>query len=311
MTAAEIKEYLGMCIGLEKETYTQGRAIAQLKYQISLLGNYCQLYEPQYKKPLYSETKEKGELCIIGSVFLGALGLLTGILSSSFTEFFMFFAIPLLVVGGLLWFFGGIANDEADREARKQHAKAVEQYKNRLVEDAKRVDAERVKRAALQSSLNMLCETNKKSRRCLQQLYAKDVLYPKYRNYACVCALYEYFASGRCTTLTGHEGAYNMLEPELRLNRIITQNDQILASLEEIKANQEMLYDSIQDANQKADQIIRNCNYMSNQLNGIQTQGAELNARIERLQTTSDLNLYVNACAKRELEYMNRANRIF
>ena len=101
------------------------------------------------------------------------------------------------------------------------------------------------------------------------------------------------------------------MESELRLNRIITQNDQILASLEEIKLNQEMLYDSIQDANRKADQIFRNCNYMSNQLNGIQALGAELNARIERLQTTSDLNLYVNACAKREIEYMNRANRIF
>ena len=50
---------------------------------------------------------------------------------------------------------------------------------------------------------------------------------------------------------------------------------------------------------------------MSNQLNGIQSQGAELNARIANLQTTSDINLYVNACAKRELEYMNRANRIF
>ena len=81
----------------------------------------------------------------------------------------------------------------------------------------------------------------------------------------------------------------------------------LLAAVQRWKA----MYDSIQDANRKADQIIRNCNYMSNQLNGIQAQGAELNARIERLQTTSDLNLYVNACAKREIEYMNRANRIF
>lgn len=197
------------------------------------------------------------------------------------------------------------------KKAVRNYNKKAEQYKVEILNDAKRVDAERIKKAVLQSNMNTLSEANKKSRRCLQQLYAKDVLYSKYRNYACVCTLYEYFASGRCTTLEGHEGAYNILESELRLNRIITQNDQILASLEEIKLNQEMLYDSIQDANRKADQIIRNCNYMSNQLNGIQAQGAELNARIERLQTTSDLNLYVNACAKREIEYMNRANRIF
>lgn len=38
MTAAEIKDYLGMCIDLEKDVYTQNRAIAQLRYKISLLG---------------------------------------------------------------------------------------------------------------------------------------------------------------------------------------------------------------------------------------------------------------------------------
>lgn len=46
MTAAEIKEYLGMCIELEKEVYTQNRAIAQLRYNISLLGNYRIINEP-------------------------------------------------------------------------------------------------------------------------------------------------------------------------------------------------------------------------------------------------------------------------
>ena len=57
--------------------------------------------------------------------------------------------------------------------------------------------------------------------------------------------------------------------------------------------------------------IIRGCDHMSNQLNGIQMQGAELNARVAQLQTTSALNLYVNECSRRELEYINRANRIF
>ena len=64
-------------------------------------------------------------------------------------------------------------------------------------------------------------------------------------------------------------------------------------------------------ANHAGTQLIRNSERISDQLSGIQSQGAELNARIANLQTTSDINLYVNACAKRELEYMNRANRIF
>lgn len=309
MTAAEIKEYLGMCIELEKEVYTQNRAIAQLRYNISLLGNYRIINEPTAPG---KTVNENGINAMFWGMILAGIGGISIVIALPISsDFFLISGVLALLIGGGCCFFGRIIYDEDYKKAVKSYNKKAEQYKVEILNDAKRVDAERIKKAVLQSNMNTLSEANKKSRRCLQQLYAKDVLYSKYRNYACVCTLYEYFASGRCTTLEGHEGAYNILESELRLNRIITQNDQILASLEEIKLNQEMLYDSIQDANRKADQIIRNCNYMSNQLNGIQAQGAELNARIERLQTTSDLNLYVNACAKRELEYMNRANRIF
>lgn len=309
MTAAEIKDYLGMCIDLEKDVYTQNRAIAQLRYKISLLGKYRIMQEPNTPG---KTVDEKGTNTMFrGMIFaiVGGISIMLAFPTSS--DFFLISGALALLIGGGCWFFGKIIYEEDYNKAVKIYNKETEQYKADLLSDAKRVDAERIKKAALQSNMNMLSTANKKSIACLQQLYNKNILYSKYRNYACVCTLYEYFASGRCTTLEGHEGAYNILENELRLNRIITQNDQILASLEEIKQNQEMLYDSIQEANRKADQIIRSCNYMSNQLNGVQAQGAELNARIERLQTTSDLNLYVNACAKRELEYMNRANRIF
>ena len=80
--------------------------------------------------------------------------------------------------------------------------------------------------------------------------------------------------------------------------------------MDEIKELQQDLYDAIEESNCKVGQLIRNSERISDQLSGIQSQGAELNARIANLQTTSDINLYVNACAKRELEYMNRANRI-
>ena len=38
-----------------------------------------------------------------------------------------------------------------------------------------------------------------------------------------VCSLYEYVCSGRCDTLAGHEGAYNIWEMEIRLDKIVTQ----------------------------------------------------------------------------------------
>lgn len=309
MTVIEMKNYLAMIINLEREESTQNQAIYNLNNQIYWLGKYREIGEPQ--KPLDTvntrgvDADAKGRLLAIA----GALAAVFGFFITS--GFFLISGVLVLLVGGGYCFFGRVVFDEDYREAVKRYNQKVEQYKKSLVEDAKRVDAERVKKTALQSSLNVLKSANKKTANCLQQLYNKNIIYPKYRNLACVCTLYEYFDSGRCTTLEGHEGAYNLLENEMRLNRIITQNNRILENLEAIRENQELLYDSIQAANQKADQIISGCNRMSNQLNGIQAQGAELNARVAQLQTTSDLNLYVNTCAKRELEYMNRANRIF
>ncbi len=50
MTAAEIKEYLGMVVELEKEVYTQNRVIASLAYKLSALPGYRQYTKPVYNK---------------------------------------------------------------------------------------------------------------------------------------------------------------------------------------------------------------------------------------------------------------------
>ena len=149
------------------------------------------------------------------------------------------------------------------------------------------------------------------SRRNLEKMYSYNIVFPKYRNYVMVSSIYEYLCAGRCTTLEGHEGAYNKYDTECRLDRIISKLDQVIQRLDEIKELQQDLYEAIEESNCKVGQLIRNSERISDQLTGIQSQGTELNARIANLQTTFDINLYVNACAKRELEYMNRANRIF
>ena len=309
MTAAEIKEYLGMCIELEKESYTQKRAMNWLYKQMCLLGNHQNFKEPEKPEKTRDDRGVNGGCVGEALAAAGAASTLFALLIQS--DFFLICGIGALIIGGVVFLFGVLVYKDDYRIAVREYNKAVERHKELVAADARRVDAECVKKAALDSNFEVLQAANEKTTRCLKNLYNKNVLYPKYRTYACVCTLYEYFASGRCTQLEGHEGAYNILESEMRLNRIITQNDRILENLETIKSNQELLYDSIQESNRKADQIILGCAQMSSQLNGIQAQGTELNARIADLQTTSDLNLYVNTCAKRELEYMNRANRIF
>lgn len=66
-----------------------------------------------------------------------------------------------------------------------------------------------------------------------------------------MCSLYEYICAGRCSTLEGHEGAYNLYETEMRLDQIITRLDKVIANLGAIRENQFMLFSAIQDMKSK------------------------------------------------------------
>ena len=108
----------------------------------------------------------------------------------------------------------------------------------------------------------------------LNKFYAMDIIFPKYRNIFALCSIYEYLASGRCNSLEGHEGAYNIYESELRQDLILIKLDIVISQLEEIKQNQYMLYQEMRAMNStlrdiskqmgemlsKADTIIDNTN---------------------------------------------------
>ena len=110
-------------------------------------------------------------------------------------------------------------------------------------------------------------ETNKKLARVenelkesLNKVYDKNVIYGKYRNFVAVATLYEYIDSGRCSELEGANGAYNLLESEIRADRIISSLNRIVTNLEDIKNNQYTLYKSIECANIATIKILSNIN---------------------------------------------------
>ena len=316
MTAAEIKEYLGMVVELEKEVYTQNGVIASLEYKLVCMPGYHQYEKPVYIKPCRPDNFDDTAgmvafMCLPSAVVL----VLLGFIIYFFDEVFFLLASWAFVIGVIALIIYGLqrmaAWNRAEENAKEGYKEAIKAY-NRNVESEKlRVEKEYPRKTLLQAQLRSLKTANQKTKATLETLYKKGIIHKNYRGLIPVCSLYGYFDTGVCTQLEGHEGAYNKYDTESRLDRIIVKLDEVIRHLEEIKENQWMLYDAIQESNQKIDKVIRNCNQLSNQLNGIQAQGAELNARVAQLQTTSDLNLYVNTCAKRELEYMNRANRIF
>ena len=46
-----------------------------------------------------------------------------------------------------------------------------------------------------------------------------------------IASFYEYLMAGRCTSLEGTGGAYNLYENEIRMNQIISQLDTVITSL--------------------------------------------------------------------------------
>lgn len=98
----------------------------------------------------------------------------------------------------------------------------------------------------------------------LLKLYDKNILHPKYRNMTAVCTILEYFETGRCSSLTGSDGAYNLYESEIRQNLIILKLDEVIEHLDELKATMYRCCTAIER--------------VSKQLNGIQQELKQLNA---------------------------------
>ena len=126
-------------------------------------------------------------------------------------------------------------------EAQKKQQEAKEEYKQR--------------RTLVKSRIGQMEKALRETKKTLTKLYSLDVIFPKYRNLVAICSIYEYFASGRCSELSGANGAYNLFESELRQNIIIGQLDQIIDQLEQIKQNQYMLYSELRETNKMLKEV--------------------------------------------------------
>ncbi len=89
----------------------------------------------------------------------------------------------------------------------------------------------------------------------LEAVYSANIVFPKYRSLVPVTMFCEYLETGRCTELSGTNGAYNKYEEELLQNRIIDKLDRIHSSFEGIKQNQYLLYSSISNVNATIGQL--------------------------------------------------------
>lgn len=124
---------------------------------------------------------------------------------------------------------------------------------------------------------------------CRNKLYACDVVFIKYRNMVVLATFYEYLISGRCTTLEGPDGAYNIFESECRANQIIGQLNKIVDSLEQIKGSQYLIYSQLQSINTCLTTMNTTMQSMSRSLQSIQADTHSMSGYMETVAKNSDV----------------------
>ena len=148
---------------------------------------------------------------------------------------------------------------ELDKEYQKKYEEEMAQYKKRLEQQNKNYSANYREKKTIydeaRATVEMMHESYESTKATLAEAYGYNMIFPKYRNMSAIFTMLEYFQTGRCTELTGPNGAYNLYESELRQNIIINKLDNIIYKLDEIKANQFLLYSEMRNVNDHLDDL--------------------------------------------------------
>lgn len=272
LTSTQCKEYIKNIKNLEVECYQLNllhtelfKRLSQLKQKVDTLSKQS---IPQKKETVISHIFTGIFLMIPGAI----VGLVVGFLVWAFGgEGFLYNFehgrdVPLkpylyigALVAALIALIFGLSNiigikkrnktrqqeDQDQEHRRKDNLQYFNDLYQQLQQSIKECDA---KRAQTYSLLN--------------EYYRLNFIYPDYRGLVPICMIYQYLDSGRCSTLTGHEGAYNLYESELRMNKILGKLDDIIVRLDEIRDNQRVLVSELRQSN-------KNIEYLCNSVDAI------------------------------------------
>lgn len=327
METNELKGYLGIVVDMEENMFLQNTLIADLKKRIR------ELQIPQiFADPVAPAPPQPPKIKLVnvllpsvgGPIYLWWVPLLISLVLWVIIAV-LFQPNPNAVIpwllgisyAGLFIYCVIVSIDTEITEPRKAFDEAMLTYKREMESYRQTIQQNQAKRQRdkedretkallLQSELSQINAFLEKSQERLRSIYNKNIIFPKYRNLVAVCSLYEYICAGRCSTLEGHEGAYNIYETEMRLDRIITQLDKVIANLGAIRDNQFMLYSAIQNMNQQSMCILKSTQEMAGQLRSITGQAGNMAVQITELQKTSALTAYHAERTQKELAYMNR-----
>lgn len=303
LSTEDLKQYLFHVRDLEASCYKQREYINFLQQSMNRANN------PQMNA-MIKDKKTESEfggfagcgLClsigIVGAIIFGIIGLLAVAMFGGWqiSDIFGRFAlIKIASFGFIVGFLGAIigkifakiknnASDKAEnRKISEQNKELAE--KNELIRDRSKTRA--MKLATEISKARMKLDETEK---ILLKYYASDIIYTKYQGLIPVTMFCEYFASGRCDTLTGHEGAYNIYENEIRLNLIIVKLEEVVDKLDQIQQNQYMLASMLEQNNRE--------------LQSIKSAVSMQTATLERIEDNTEVSNYYNRITAANTDFL-------
>lgn len=94
------------------------------------------------------------------------------------------------------------------------------------------------------------CSMNKGK---LKNLYDTSPLHPKYSNWVAAATIYEYLDTGRCSELTGYQGAYNLYEREIIAKRVLDSLSSIQRNTSSISTSQQLIRNQLAECNRNVE----------------------------------------------------------
>ena len=323
MTTQNLKEYLGIILDLESNVYFQQKLINDLQSRIRALKVQKESLTPP-KKPKPPEKPEISYISVWTSLSIAAVGvailLFAHYLSNNHHGFFAFivgfFGFIFVFSGVICGIVYGIEDHNENEQQKYAYSLSTKAYPSQLNNYNTMMESYQSESVSLPQKIqycNMLLEaiqrTQSRTNSILMQFYDYNIIYPKWRGFVNVSNLYDYIASGMCTSLEGPHGAYEQLMEDMRADRIITSieaaKNQILHAMNSIYLNQCAIINELQGIDNKMNAISNNINLKFELIDKATQDNTNL---IEKIKSDSSVLIYQNERMQKELQYANRMN---
>ncbi len=276
-----IVEHLTIAKELESERYTLLCTINKLQTKINRLG-----IKKEIEKPEFNMKHKVGVGFAIGWCIGFALGILIFFSKGSMAIHYSLFTS--FGAGSISFLMSIFVCLSIKNKKNQNYLKLVHDDETRVADECREIDMLKQQQTYLRSKVEEISKS-------LDSLYSLNIIYPKYRYMVAVIRMLEYFESGRCTALTGADGAYNKYEDEVTQETIISRLDVAINCLYQLKENQHMLYDTLEDCLDTSDRIASQVSTLTDSNKNIEACSAVAAYNSKIAASNSDALVFIEA----------------